>query len=143
MLMNVSAEQAREALRRKHGVRLVQPDEEGAAAVDLPVGLYGFTSSPALASPMFAARRYRNFEVHRLAAAPAVVGFVTAADAARLSSTSSEPVAIRVFPDAVEEVSTIVAISYDRIVQHRQYSIRNAEAIVLHVEPTGAELLNV
>ena len=57
---------AREALRREHGVRPVSDDEEGTAADVQPRGVYGFTGSPALASPLFSARRYRNFEVHHL-----------------------------------------------------------------------------
>ena len=119
MATNASAARLREALRREHGVRVVDAQEEGSAAINLPPGLYGFTSSPALASPMFAAHRYRNFEVHRLSNGPAVVGFVTSADAARLTSSSSEPVEIRLFPDAEGDASTIVAIGYERIVLHQ------------------------
>lgn len=129
----VSTESARETLRREHGVALVTPAQEGMAAADLPPGVFGFTGSPALASPLFATRRYRNFEVHRLATGPAVVGFVTAADAARLAAGGQESVTVRVYPDAEDEAATIVSIPYARIVQHRQYSVRNAEAITLEV----------
>jgi hypothetical protein len=135
MSVNVSTEQAREALRREHDVRVVAPDEEGLAAQDLPAGVFGFTGSAVLASPLFASRRYRNFEIHRIASGPAVVGFVTFADAAKLTTHSDEPATIRVFPDAEHDATTIVSIPYDRIVQHRQYSIRNAEAITLQVAP--------
>jgi hypothetical protein len=97
--------------------------------------VFGFTGSAALASPLFASRRYRNFEVHRVASGPAMVGFVTFADAAKLTTHTNEPATIRVFPDAEQDATTIVSIPYDRIVQHRQYSIRNAEAITLQVAP--------
>lgn len=135
MSVNVSTEQAREALRREHDVRVVAPEEEGLAVRDLPAGVFGFTGSAALASPLFASRRYRNFEVHRVASGPAMVGFVTFADAAKLTTHTNEPATIRVFPDAEQDATTIVSIPYDRIVQHRQYSIRNAEAITLQVAP--------
>jgi hypothetical protein len=43
-----------------------------------------------------------------------------------------------VYPDAEGEATTIVALSYDRVVQHRQYAIRNADAITLQVAPAHA-----
>jgi hypothetical protein len=137
MAATVSSEQAREALRREHDVRIVQPEEEGAAVHDLPPGVYGFTSSPVLASPLFAVRRYRNFEVHRLPQGPAVVGFVTHLDAAKLTNATHGTVEIQLFPDIEGDATSIVSISYDRIVQHRQYSIRNAEAVTLHIVPAS------
>lgn len=133
-----NTEAAREALRREHGVRLVDADQEGAAVEDLPVGTYGFTGSPLLASPLFSVRRYRNFEVHRLAAGPAVIGFVSAADAVKLTHAGGDTLTLRLFPDAEGDATTIVSISYDRVVQHRQYAIRNADAMTLQVHPAHA-----
>lgn len=133
-----SFESAREALRREHGVRAVTAAEEGVAAEDLPAGTYGFTGSPLLASPLFAAQRYRNFEVHRLPSGPAVIGFVSAADAAKLTRGQDGILTIRLYPDAEGEATTIVSISYDRVVQHRQYAIRNADALTLQVHPANA-----
>jgi hypothetical protein len=133
MSTNVSSDAARETLRRKHGVRVVDAQEEGSAAATLPPGVYGFTGSPVLASPLFAVRRYRNFEVHRLHAGVSLVGFVTPSAAAELAHPAADAVAVRIYPEAVDEANVIVAIPYDRIVQHRQYAIRNAEAIALQV----------
>ena len=133
-----STEAAREALRREHGVRLVDAAQEGAAVDDLPAGTYGFTGSPLLASPLFSVRRYRNFEVHRLPAGPAVIGFVTAADASRLTHDEGGVLTIRLYPDAEGEATVIVSIPYDRVVQHRQYAVRNAEAITLQVHSAHA-----
>jgi hypothetical protein len=138
MSTNVSSEPAREVLRREHGVRLVAPAEEGAAAHDLPAGVYGFTNSPILASPLFAMRRYRNFEVHRLSSGAAVIGFVTAADVAKLTSASGEPATVRLYPDIEGDAQTIVSVPYERVVQHRQYAVRNAEAVTLQVLPAHA-----
>ena len=131
--MIVSTEQAREALRREHGVRLVGGDEEGSPASALPTGVYGFTGSPVLASPLFATRQYRNFEVHQLATGVTLVGFVTPADAARLAHSGGDTVTVRVHPDAEGDATSIVSIPYDRIAQHRQYAVRNAAAVSLQV----------
>ncbi len=133
-----STEAARESLRRQHGVRLVSSTLEGASAEHLPAGVYGFTGSPLLASPLFAVRNYRNFEVHRLASTPVLIGFVSAADAARLAESSDTAATVRVYPDAEADATTIVAIPYNRVAQHRQYSVRNAEALTLQVHATHA-----
>ena len=135
MSTNSVGEAARDVLRRDHGVRLVTPAEEGFAAEHLPAGVYGFTSSPALASPLFAMRHYRNFEIHRLASSVCVVGFVTPAHATTLTRATNETVTVRLYPDAEGDATAIVSVSYDRVVHHRQYSVRNAEAIDLQVRP--------
>jgi hypothetical protein len=62
-----------------------------------------------------------------------LIGFVTAADAARLSHETDEAVTVELFPDAEGDATTIVAISYDSVVQHRQYSVRSAGAISVQV----------
>ena len=81
-----TTDSARDALRREHNVALVSPSQEGFAAEHLPDGVYGFTSSPALASPLFAIRHHRNFEIHRMAnGVIAVIGFVTPAEASQLA----------------------------------------------------------
>jgi hypothetical protein len=137
MTSTPSSEQARDALRREHGVRLVTPSEEGFAAGELPGGVYGFTSSPALASPLFAMRQSRNFEVHHLPSGiVAVVGFVTPSEATRLTSGQQDPVSLIVHPDAEGDATAIVSLPYDRVLHHRQYSVRNAAAIALDVMPS-------
>lgn len=140
MSTNASSEQARAALRREHSVRLVTSDQEGSAVSDLPVGTYGFTSSPALASPLFAVRRYRNFEVHHLGSGPAVIGFVTPADAARLADVATEAPVIDLYPEIDGDATVIVSIGYDRIVHHRQYLVRDSAAISLRIAPTAPHL---
>jgi hypothetical protein len=131
MSTNVSSEAIRERLRREHTVRLVT--SEGSSAEALPTGVYGFTGSPVLASPLFAMRRFRNFEVHRFGAGVSLIGFVTPAEAAELAHPTGDAVSLRIYPDADGEATVIVSIPYDRIVQHRQYAIRNADAISLQV----------
>lgn len=133
--MITTSEDARVAIRSNHRVRLVQPEEEGSAAADLPRGVYGFTGSAGLAAPLFAARRYRNVEVHHLHDGDVViVGFVTPAEAGRLRGAPA-PIELTIYPDIEGDATAIVAISYSRIAQHRQYSIRNTPGLVLHVSP--------
>lgn len=135
--MTTRFEAARVALRSAHQVRLVESNEEGSAAADLPPGVYGFTGSPGLAAPLFAERRYRNFEIHHLSdGSVAIVGFATPASAAALS-TGREIFAITIYPDGEGDSTEIVAIPYARIVHHRQYSIRNAASMDLQVSPAA------
>lgn len=136
--MTLSSEQARETLRRDHGVRLITDAEEGVPAHALPEGTYGFTGSPLLASPLFQVRRYRNFEVHRLTSGLVVVGFVRPADAVKLTQADTAAVTVRIYPDTEGEANTIVSLPYERVVHHRQYAIRNAEALEVQVHPAAA-----
>jgi hypothetical protein len=130
-----TADQSRAELRAVHRVRLVEEAEEGSAAADLPRGVYGFTGSPGLAAPLFASRRYRNFEVHHLHEGEiAIIGFVTPGDADRLRAAHSS-LELTVYPDIEGPATEVVAISYSRITQHRQYSVRNTPGLVLHVSP--------
>src|SRR6188472_2371370 len=86
------------ALRQTHQVRIVAGDEEGTGVNALPTGVYGFTYSPGLASaPLFAVRRYRTFEVHKVPGETLIVAFATAEEAARLEA-GSEELTIRVQP---------------------------------------------
>ena len=128
-------EPLRTRLRNAHQLRLVRSDEEGCAAAHLPRGVYGFTGSAGLAAPLFAARRYRNFEVHhRHDGQIAIVGFITPTDLAKLAG-ADEVVEVTVYPDATAEAEEIVAITYSRIAQHRQYTVRTAAGLAMHVLP--------
>jgi hypothetical protein len=144
MNTDTSAEQAREVLRREHNVQLVTSAQEGFAAEKLPDGVYGFTGSPALASPLFAGRHYRDFEIHRLPnGKTALIGFVRSVEAAALAqSAPHEPVTVTLHPDVDGDATTIVSVPYDRVIHHRQYLVRTTAAITLRVLP-GAESLFV
>src|SRR5262245_9296766 len=110
----------RERLRAIHAVRLVQPHEEGTAARELPDLVYGFTGSPGLAAPLFAIRRYRNFEIHRWQGDVVIVGFVSPQEASRLEQQGAEAIDITIYPDAEPGATELVALSYEQIAQHRQ-----------------------
>jgi hypothetical protein len=125
-----------EALREAHHLRLIAPAEEGFGVDALPDGVYGFTYSPALANaPLFAVRRYRSYETHRVATGEIfVVGFTTA-EAARQFTSSDADVSIQLQAEPEGDANTLVAIPYSRIRQHRQYSIPNQHGLTVTVMP--------
>jgi hypothetical protein len=125
-----------ESLRTSHQLRLVGPSEEGTGADALPGGVYGFTYSPGLPNaPLFAERRYRTFETHKIGTGEVlVVGFVTAEDA-RLLAESTEDVTVRVRPQPDEVHAAVVALPYSRIRRHRQYAAPNQEGFTVTVAP--------
>ena len=127
-----------EIVRRSHEVRLVTEAEEGSGVDALPGGVYGFTYSPALPNtPLFAVRRYRSYETHKLANGEVfVVGFTTR-DAAHQFSSSDADVSLQLQPEPEGDASTLIAIPYSRIRQHRQYSTPNQHGFTATVMPAG------
>jgi hypothetical protein len=127
--------EAQEALRREHGVRLVLPDEEGTGVNALPGGVFGYTYSPALPNaPLFATRRFRSYETHKLASGQVfVVGFATIDDAARLASATQD-VTLQIQPQPEDGATLLVTIPYSRIRHHRQYAAPNQHGFTVTVE---------
>ena len=117
---------AQEALRKTHGVRLVAGAEEGTGVNALPGGVYGFTYSPALPNaPIFADKRYRCYETHKLAGGEAfVIGFASPEIAAQVESAEGE-VTVVIQPEPDDEATTLVTVPYSRINHHRQYAAPN------------------
>src|SRR5215510_923227 len=93
-----------EALRIAHQVRLVSSDEEGTGVNGLPGGVYGFTYSPGLPSaPLFAVRRYRSYETHKLpSGAVFVIGYAKP-EVARTLSTADAEMTLQIHPQAEGE----------------------------------------
>ena len=125
-----------DALRLAHQVRLVEEREEGTGIDALPGGIYGFTYSPGLpSSPLFAVRRYRTYEIHKLpSGAIYVIGFATA-DAARLLSTTTEEMSIQIHPQLEGQHDVLVTIPYAAIRRHRQYAAPNQDGFTVTVMP--------
>src|SRR4051794_3443156 len=126
---NTPATLDQEALRKSHGVRLVSGGEEGMGVNALPPGVYGFTYSPALPNaPLFAERRFRSYETHKLATGEIfVVGFADVNAAATLASAAGEQtIVIQPEPDGAATV--LVKLPYTRISHHRQYAAPNQHA---------------
>ena len=77
---NTATTADQDALRVAHQVRPVTEAEEGTGVNALPGGVFGFTYSPGLVNaPLFAVRRYRSYETHKLPSGETyVIGFAKA-----------------------------------------------------------------
>ena len=133
---DIKATADQETLRSVHQVRLVTEAEEGTGVNALRAGVYGFTYSPGLPNaPLFAARRYRSYEIHKLASGETfVIGFV-ARDAAAGMTSSSADVVVQVQPEPEGSADTLVAVPYARIRQHRQYAAPNQHGFAVTLTP--------
>jgi hypothetical protein len=127
-----------EQIRTAHGVRLVNADEEGTGVNALPAGVYGYTYSPGLPNaPLFAVRRYRSYETHKLANGEIfVIAYTDASTAAQIESASGD-VSVVVNPEAGPDTNALVQIPYSRIRQHRQHAAPNQEGFVVTLSPTS------
>ena len=136
---NTPATVAQETLRQTDDVRIVTAEEEGAGVNALPPGIYGFTYSPALPNaPLFATRRYRSYETHKLASGEVfVIGFATAEVAQQLASAPGE-VTVLIQPEPDDQAQTLVRIPYSRIRNHRQYAAPNQHGFTVTVTPARA-----
>lgn len=127
-----------EALRGVHQVRVVGDAEEGTGVNALPGGVFGFTYSPGLPNaPLFAQRRYRSFEIHKLASGDVlIIGFVTREAAGQMTSTAGDVlIQVQPEPEPEAEASTLVAIPYSRIRHHRQYAAPNQHGFAVTLKP--------
>src|SRR5258705_13732417 len=104
-----------QALRQAHDVRIVTAAEEGMGVNALPPGVYGFTYSPALPNaPLFAERRYRSYETHKLADGEFVgIGFADAERAATLESGQGEH-PIKIPPNPEKNPTALGRVPYPR-----------------------------
>ena len=129
-----------ELLRDAHQVRVVVDAEEGTGVSALPGGVYGFTYSPGLPNaPLFAIRRYRSYETHKLPSGDVfVIGFAKP-DVARELSTASEQMTLQIHPMPEGEYQTLVTIPYSRIHHHRQYAAPNQDGFTVTVQPAARE----
>ena len=123
-----------ETLRTTHKVRIVSPAEEGTGVGAQPAGVYGFTYSPGLPNaPLFAERRFRSYETHKLASGEVyIIGFADIETAAVLASSTVERT-IQVQPEPDEKAKVLVQIPYRRIRQHRQYAAPNQHGFTVIV----------
>jgi hypothetical protein len=125
-----------EALRVAHRVRVVTEAEEGTGINALPGGVYGFTYSPGLSNaPLFAVRRFRSYELHKLPSGDAFVIGYAKADVARQLSTTAQEITIQIHPQAEQDYDTLVTIPYSRIRRHRQYAAPNQDGFLVTVLP--------
>ena len=125
-----------ELLRVAHQVRVVADDEEGNGVNRLPGGVFGFTYSPGLPNaPLFAVRRYRSYETHKLPSGDVfVIGFAQS-DVARELSTAGQAMTLQIHPQPEGDYQTLVTIAYSRIRHHRQYAAPNQDGFTVTVIP--------
>ena len=127
-----------EQLRATHQVRLVQGDEEGTGVNALPRGVYGYTYSPGLPNaPLFAVRRFRSYETHKLPDGEVMlIAYGDVATAAQIETASSE-VSVMVHPEAKPDVNVLVKVPYSRIRQHRQHAAPNQDGFLVTLRPAS------
>ena len=135
---NTPATSDQEGLRTQHRVRLVTTAEEGTGVNALPNGIYGFTYSPGLRNaPLFALRRYRTFETHKLENGDTyLIGFATPENAATLESATSDAT-FTILPEPEPGADVLVKIPYGRIHHHKQYAAPNQHGFTLTVFPNA------
>jgi len=133
---DTKATAGQETLRTAHQVRLVTDGEEGTGVNALPNGTFGYTYSPGLPNaPLFAVRRYRSFETHRLASGEVfIIGFATRETHGQMASSAGD-VTIQLQPEPEGAADTLVAIPYSRISQHRQYAAPNQHGFAVTLKP--------
>lgn len=111
-----SLDQFRERLRREHSVRLINRDEDGNSFHWLPAGVYGFTYAPATETPLFGARSYHSFEVHKLADGSGILlGCCSKADAEKIAAAragSTQPFEVMFYPDPFGEAAEPAAVPF-------------------------------
>lgn len=131
---NTPATLDQQALRGTHNVRIVSPAEEGTGVNSLPAGVYGFTYSPALPNaPLFAERRFRSYETHKVADGEIfVVGFADVETAAALAANSGEQTLV-IQPEPEGAASILVKVPYSRMRHHRQYAAPNQHGFTVTV----------
>ena len=123
-----------DSLRSAHQVRIVTDAEEGTGVNALPGGVYGYTYSPGLPNaPLFAVRRYRSYETHKLPSGEVfVIGYAQAVMARNLSTAGAE-ITLQIHPQIEGDFDTLVTIPYSRIKQHRQYAAPNQDGFSVTV----------
>jgi hypothetical protein len=127
-----------EEIRAAHRVRLVSEREEGTGVNALPGGVYGFTYSPGLPNaPLFAVRRFRSYETHKLADGDVFVIAYAGAEVARQIADATDETTLRVHPEPDGERSVLVKIPYVRIRQHRQYAAPNQDGFLVTLSPAA------
>jgi len=126
-----------ESLRLAHQVRLVVDSEEGTGVNGLAGGVYGFTYSPGLPNaPLFAVRRYRSYETHKLPSGEVfVIGFAKP-DVVRSLSTATQEMTLQIHPQPEAGFDTLLTIPYSRIRHHRQYAAPNQDGFTVTVAPS-------
>jgi hypothetical protein len=130
-----SGEEFRENLRRQHGVRLVQGDEDGAGVARLPEGVYGFTYSPGTREmPLFSKPGQYAFEVLKIKGGGVLLtGFVSSGLAA--SIRGGRPCEVELYPSPREGHAEFVAVPLSAVAHVKEHSTRSKGAVEFTFDP--------
>lgn len=108
--------QEREALRRQHGVRLVQGADEGDILKYARGGIYGFTYAPqTLDCGLFAKNPYLSFEMHKLESNSIRLLAAVTPEMKQKIETSTDLVEIEFYPDAYRSAHELVCLPYENL----------------------------
>ena len=129
---NIADAPGQEQLRTSHCVRTVTSSEEGTGVNELPGGVYGFTYSPGLPNaPLFSVRRYRSYEIHKLANGATFVVAFADEETARQIGAAAGAATVRVQPEPSDAAPVLVEVPYSRIRHHRQYAAPNQDGFLV------------
>jgi hypothetical protein len=77
--------------------------------------MYGWTCAPFTESPLFAARIFQSFEMHKAPEGTEyVLGFVTRAESAAIESGAAG-LEIKLFPEPSGETTELISLPVDRV----------------------------
>jgi hypothetical protein len=106
----------REELRRRHGVRLVQGDEEGEIVKYARGGIFGFTYAPqTLDCGLFIKNPYLSFEMHKLADNSIKLLAAVTPEIKKKIESATDVVEIDFYPDAYNHATELVALGYEHL----------------------------
>jgi hypothetical protein len=84
---------------------------------------------------LFAVRRYRSYETHKLPSGDVyIIGFAKT-DEARALSTATAEMTLQIHPQPEWDYDVLVTIPYSAIRRHRQYAAPNQEGFTVTVMP--------
>ena len=127
-------EPSREQFRKEHKVRIVETANEGVGVEQQAEGTYGFTYSPAAAAPMFATRKYQNFEIHKSPGGDKfILGYVTAAELADINKKAHTD--LKLYPDGCGGSTELVCLPLDDVHPRSQNSGQPGSPAPLRYEP--------
>lgn len=108
--------QEREALRRRHGVRLVQKEEEGEVIKYAKGGIYGFTYAPqTLDAGLFSNQSYLSFEMHKLGDNSVRLLAAVTPEMKKKIETADSLVEIEFFPEPYSKATELIVLAYETL----------------------------